>query len=150
MWLLATLVLGGCSGDREAMEKRVKQLEEELTRIQNSHDRIDERVTAVELNGHALATQARAEIDQESGEPARLERPPLKIVKLAPRPDPRGGEPGPVDQNGTEASEPATPEEPAGPRPVIRGRGKNVQTTSSGKGAAGGSALGQNSASPKP
>jgi len=107
-------------GNREALEKRVANLQEELTRVQNVNDRLAERVQALEISGMrgtkaAPEPAAAAPNAPESATPEdRIARPNLKVVKLAP-----GAAAAPVEP---EPEEPV-PVEEKGPRPVIKDHG---------------------------
>lgn len=106
------LPLFGCASDREAVEKRLAGLRDDITRLQTENDRLGERVDALEAKG---ATPAAAPATSDN----KLSRPPLKVVKLMP---------GEAELAGVEAESPdVAPDERAdapGARPMIRLRGK--------------------------
>lgn len=111
---LVCLLVFGCSSDRDAIEKRLAGLRDDITRVQAENDRLSERVEALEVK---QVTPAVAHAPAAS---ARSDRPALKVVKLVPGED--GGESlaaGP----GVETSPEERPDAP-GSRPVIRVRGK--------------------------
>ena len=147
----AAALCAACSGGADAQKKRIRELEEELTRVQNSHDRLDERVTSLELSRQV--PEARASGPETSGEQppdqpqaANLERPPLKVFRLGPS---SGG--SPAAQAAVE-QEAAGEEEQGEPRPVIRGRGQNVEKAQGAAGVTGSKAraakVSQNSSVP--
>jgi hypothetical protein len=124
--LAATALCMACGGEADANKKRVRELEEELTRLQNTHDRLDERVTSLELSRAAPeeGSSPKAKAGDEASEPAEtahLERPPLKVFRLAPPGN--GGSTAPAAVEETFPGE----DEQGEPRPVIRGRGQNIE-----------------------
>jgi hypothetical protein len=137
--LVAAWVCAACGGESDAQKKRIRELEEELTRLQNSHDRIDERVTSLEVTRSAPDESASPQAESEQAAPqpqvANLERPPLKVFKLGPSTN-GGGTPAAVEQ------EPPVDEDSGEPRPVIRGSGQNVQKASGSAPAPGSKARG--------
>jgi hypothetical protein len=100
-----------------------------LIRVHNDQDRLEDRLSAVESQQQAANAQAQAARPQ----PERVERPPLKVVHLAP-----DGE-GATAEGAT--SEPATAAGGApssGPndvRTTIKGSGDNVYSTNGGASA---------------
>jgi hypothetical protein len=135
---LAGLVALGCNNDKDALEKRVVSLQEELIAVQNSNDRLAERLAALEVRQAQFPAPARvraAAAAPEDETPAEaegvIERPPLKIVRLAPS----SQAPGP-------SADPAEESDDSAPRPVIRdlGSGKKFRerAASGGVGQTGG------------
>jgi uncharacterized small protein (DUF1192 family) len=112
--VLGSLALSACAADNEAMEKRISKLQEEVTRLQADLDRGTERLSSLEERQSALSSGPGAR--PKEAEPKRVERPQLKVVRVEP-----GGEPAAA------ASEPA-PADDAGPRLVIQGEGKELET----------------------
>jgi hypothetical protein len=106
----------GCASDRDAIDKRMAGLREDITRLQAENDRLGERVDALEVKGSPPAAKSAA----ASGAP-KVERAALKVVKLVP------GEA--VASSDPEAAELAADERPDAPgtRPVIRLRGKSEE-----------------------
>ncbi|MBK7585988.1 MAG: hypothetical protein IPI67_38105 [Myxococcales bacterium] len=101
-----------CGGsNRDALEKRVATMQEELTRVQNTNDRLAERMQALEIIG--MRGQRTAEAPSQPAEPeeTRVARPTLKVVKLGP-----GAAAAPAEPEAEEA--PAAEEK--GPRPVLK------------------------------
>jgi hypothetical protein len=105
--------LSGCGSNKDTVEKRLADLRDEIVRVQNNQDRLAERLMAVEL--------ARMQEPKSPAKPTaasqNVERPPLKVIRLAP--DAPAAPAVPADEVG-EAKDDA----PDGPRPVIRVRGK--------------------------
>jgi hypothetical protein len=122
--LLLLLPTAGCASDRDAIDKRMAGLRDDITRLQAENDHLGERVDALEVKGPAPAKAAAT-----PAEP-KVERAPLKVVKLVP------GE-GPAPSGDAEAPELAADERPDAPgtRPVIRlrGKGEDGPTRSSSK-----------------
>ncbi len=108
----------GCAGGRSDLEKKVRALQDEVTLLHNSNDRLEDRLAAMELG------LAEAAVGQRQAPPAeRLARPPLKVVRLDP------GAPDPVARS--EPSPAPLPEAPSAgadaERPLIRGEGTEAQ-----------------------
>jgi TolA-binding protein len=115
--LLAVMGGFGCGGGNEDLKKQVRALETQVTSLRADADRLEERLQAVEL-GAAVPGRTAGEARTQD---ARLERPRLKTIHLAP--DDERPAPPPTEV-------PATPEtESEGVRPVIRGTGDRVIKT---------------------
>jgi hypothetical protein len=85
--VLAMCLLGsGCSTGHNKMQKEVESLQAQLKVLQGDYDRVEERLMAVEQRqpipdmGRATANGAGS-----GARPGTVERPPLKVVKLANR-----------------------------------------------------------------
>jgi hypothetical protein len=120
VWPALALALAGCAGKSQALEKRLADLEAQLTQVQNENDRLTERVGSLELQ-RATPPQPQAAASEE---PAVIERPPLKVIRMEPQA--RATEQD-AERQGTPAArdvEPQAPDGPADPkRPVLRLRG---------------------------
>lgn len=82
---LVSLVLlcAACGGNKDALEKKVSGLQEEVTRLQNGNDRLAERLQAVELG--VMRSEPRSLTEKPSSEDKdRVVRPPLKVVHMGP------------------------------------------------------------------
>ncbi len=101
-WASAGLLLGAALSSvacgSGALEREVASLRSEVVRLQNTQDRLEERLAIVESGRAAAATAA-------SAPAARVERPALKVVKLAPG----VAEPGAEEPSAEEAEEPERP-----------------------------------------
>ena len=107
--ILSCLLASSCAGE-DATQKRLAALQEELDRAQNRGDRLEERVTALEV-----ANQKRTvHIDGDADD---ADRPNLKVVKLSPQDGAASADPG----SGAEGAKHA---DDTGPRPVIRATGQ--------------------------
>jgi hypothetical protein len=106
-------VLSGCASEGDALDKRFAKLQEELTRVQSETDRMAERLDAVELR---QATAPQKEERVASAAPETLSRPKLKVVRVESE-----GDVAPEETVNTQADE-------AGPRVVIQGEGKSLET----------------------
>jgi hypothetical protein len=111
----ALTVIGCGGGNKETLEKKVKGLQDEVTRLQNSQDRVAERLQAIEIQAMREKPSASATAPAKD-EPATVSRPPLKIVKLAPGPA-GGGEPV------ADVVEPQPDDDATSTRPVLRDYG---------------------------
>ena len=105
--------LSGCASEGDALDKRFAKLQEELTRVQSQTDRMAERLDAVELR---QATAPQKEERVASAAPETLARPKLKVVRVESE-----GEVSPEETVNTPADE-------SGPRVVIQGEGKSIET----------------------
>jgi hypothetical protein len=112
-WL--SLGLSGCASEGEALEKRLAKLQEEVTRVQSQNDRTAERLDAIELR---QATAARPEERVASVAPATVSRPKLKVVKVE------------SDGEVPESVVDGAPLDDSGPRVIIQGEGKTLETRS--------------------
>jgi hypothetical protein len=71
-----------CSSDRDATEKRLAELRDEMTRVQNTSDRLEDRVSALEVG--AVATAQAAAVAPLPASAAPVYRPRLKVVHVTP------------------------------------------------------------------
>jgi hypothetical protein len=108
------LIFAGCGGSsRDAMEKRLSSLQEEVTHLQNSNDRLAERLQALEIQGlKAGSSPAKAEVEPED---TRVVRPQLRVVKVGPAGEERAEDAPPAAE--------AVADESNEPRPVIKDHG---------------------------
>jgi len=104
----AVLASTGC-GSSDRLKKQVSQLESQVTAMRADQDRLEERLSALELSP---PTPPRASASADD----RLERPRLKVIHLEPEGEQRA-EPGDV---------PEATAEPTGSRPIIRGTGDRI------------------------
>ena len=127
--VFSTLVLlfssAGCASDRNAIDKRMAGLREDITRLQAENDRLGERVDALEVRNGAAAPKTPA---NSAPSAPKVERAPLKVVKLLP------GDAAGVAGEG-DSGELAADDRPDAPgtRPVIRLRGKGDGETREGR-----------------
>lgn len=94
-------------------------MERQLTAVQADHDRLAERVEAVELS--AVVT-ARAVEHEREARADREQRPPLKVIRL----EPDGSEETRPPATPAPSEAAAPPDADSAPRPVIRGQGDRV------------------------
>jgi hypothetical protein len=115
MLFLSAFCAWGCSSDRDAMEKRLAELGKDIQRLQSSNDELADRLGDLETKVATAPAAPRSEPGEK-----RLERPPLRVVKLVPGADAEL----PAD-GGPAVAEVAPDERPDAPgqRPVIRLRG---------------------------
>ncbi|MBM4362896.1 MAG: hypothetical protein FJ104_09470 [Deltaproteobacteria bacterium] len=111
-WALTGAV--GCSSS-DAMRKQVTALETQMTALRADHDRMEERLAAMELSARAPAAPARA---------AREEHPRLKVIQVAPGEDAAEASPVPAGEGASDGG---------GKRPVIRGSGDRIIKTGDGE-----------------
>lgn len=117
------LAVAGCGGsEKDAMQKRLSGLTEQMTRLENVNDRLAERVQALEIQAMNARTAASAPAAAAAPEDTRVLRPQLRVVKVGPPGSAEAAaaegaeEPGPVE---AAAAEP----EPKN-RPMLRDHGK--------------------------
>lgn len=116
------------------MEKRLGSLREDITRLQADNDRLGERIGRLEVTSSPPLVPATGAAQAAADQPAasaKLERPPLKVIRLVP-----------LDASAVSASAPTgdvtadeSPDAP-GTRPVIRLRGKADSRDEGGGGPA--------------
>lgn len=111
-----SLAFAGCASEGNALDKKLAKLQEELTRVQSQTDRMAERLDAMELR---QSTQARAEERVAAAAPATHSRPKLKVVRV--ESDGELSADRPFDGAAVDDS---------GPRVVIQGEGKSLETRS--------------------
>jgi hypothetical protein len=109
---VAIAALTGC-GSGARLEKQIADVKQELLRVQNDYDRLEERLGALETSQSRPTAAAPAQ---------RPERPALKVVRMAPEDDD-----APPAQEESPRLEPAPVAE--GPRPMIKGSGDKVYAT---------------------
>lgn len=95
-------------------------MREEMVRVQNDNDRLEERVTALE------AQQATQRARHDSTGP-RIERPRLKVVHLAPEDQGTAEAPVVPTEQGPVAS--SSTAQTDAERPMIKGSGQKVYRT---------------------
>ena len=120
--LVSVVGAAGCSGERDALNKRVLALQEEVTLLQNSQDRLEERLAAIELRQSQMAE---GPAQTAPSAPRTMERPRLKVIRVEPdsaHAPPTQGSPTP------RAPQPEDSESDT-PRPVIRGTGTRLQSS---------------------
>lgn len=114
MALAAIGLLCGCHGADEAVKSQLDELRREVARIQEANERLNQRVTSMELAAAAA---------NNSAEPSRRarsdERPALEVVRLTPD-----------SADGREVEASAPPAEPPddGTRTVIQAEGDRTPT----------------------
>lgn len=115
--LLFACLSSGCSSDRDAIEKRLSELREDIRKLQANNDSLATRLDSLETRVAASTPSSSPTSTAE----ARVERPPLRVVKLVPGGD--GDNAVVSDDAPTEVKPEERPDAP-GQRPVIRLRGK--------------------------
>ena len=119
----------GCASDRDAIDRRLAGLSDDISRLQATNDRLVQRMDALEVERSAL----RQEGPKSRAKPAAasVEHAPLKVVKLEPA---EGG----IATLSARTPDVAPAERPDAPgeRPVIRLRGR-ADSKSDSKGGEG-------------
>jgi len=106
------LPLAACTAEHDTVEKQLAKLREQVTELQNDTDRMSERLDSMEAQ-RAPAAQPAERLAAAAPEP--ITRPRLKVVR--------------VDPDGERAELAAADmEAEAGPRVVIQGEGKALET----------------------
>lgn len=101
----------GCASDHDRVEQQLQKLREQVTELQAETDRMGERLDAVEAS---RTTAPPADERLASAAPKTMSRPKLKVVRV---------EPG-----GTPEAEVSDADSDAGPRLLIQGEGKALET----------------------
>ncbi len=109
--------MAACSSDADAVDKRLSKLRDEIAHLQSENDRMAERLDAVEMN-RTNAHDAEEKVAMTSSS-TTLVRPKLKVVRVEP-----GGELGVAESADADPVADAI----AGPRVVIQGEGKTLET----------------------
>lgn len=110
--MMVCLAAVGCASDRDAIDRRLEGLSEDITRLQATNDRLMQRVDQLEVE---RASRREAKAPPPATQP---EHAPLKVVKLEP-------------ESTNAVVSPIAPVSPAelpdapGDRPVIRLRGRS-------------------------
>lgn len=100
------------------MERQLSKLRDQMSELQNETDRMGERLDGMEARQASTARQADERVDAAASS-GTLSRPKLKVVRMEP-----GGEV--AGDDGTSVND-AAPESD-GPRVVIQGEGKSLET----------------------
>jgi tol-pal system protein YbgF len=109
--------LAACSAQTDALKKNVADLQDSVMRLQNSQDRLQERVVALELRGKNLNA---ASTPQAAATPSASADPPprLRVVKLEP------GQSQDLSAAPSSEGAPRADDDADAPRPVIRAEGE--------------------------
>ena len=122
--LLASVA--GCASDKDRVEKQLSKLRDEVAHLQSETDRMGERLDAMEGRQAAVPHYAEERVSASS---QTMTRPKLKIVRVEP-----GGDGAPAE---AEQAESPAPDADTGPRVLIQGEGKLLESrTMSGTGSA--------------
>jgi hypothetical protein len=104
------LPTAGCASDHDKVEKQLAKLHEQVAELQADTDRMGERLDAVEVSKAPTPSDQRlAKAESET-----VSRPKLKVVRVDPD---AGAEPEVSDADSD-----------TGPRVVIQGEGKSLET----------------------
>ncbi|HEY8943947.1 MAG TPA: hypothetical protein VIM73_06790 [Polyangiaceae bacterium] len=116
---LLPLLLLACSSDRDAIDKRLAELREDIRKLQSNQDSMSGRLDSLEIKSAQQAPRPPSE--------QRVERPELKVVKVVPGSDT-------TPSAGSAEPEVAPEERPDAPgeRPVIRLRGSKESRVGEG------------------
>ena len=116
---LASVALGGCSSGLSSVDKRLGDMQEEITKLQSQNDRLVDRVEAMEVRQAKVEQAPKAKPTAQSAlaSAGGSERPSLKVVKVVPE-DTSGM---PTPEVGTQA--PGDAADDPSPRPVIKLQG---------------------------
>jgi hypothetical protein len=105
----------GCASDRDAIDRRLAGLSEDISRLQATNDRLVQRVDALEVE----RSTARPQGSKSGAKPAPVEHAPLKVVKL----EPAESSIATLSARTPDVAPAERPDAP-GERPVIRLRGR--------------------------
>ncbi len=110
----------GCAGDKDHTEKQLTKLEDEIRHLQSETDRMGERLDAFETRSAAAPHSAE---ERFAANGTTVTRPKLKVVRVEPGADevaPGEAEAAPAVPDASEADN--------GPRLVIQGEGKSIES----------------------
>ena len=110
--VIGFFTLAGCASDKDAVEKQLAKMHEDVTRLQNDTDRMAERLDAMEVRQSATP---RAEERVARAETSSVSRPKLKVVRVEADAEPTAAA----------AAEPELDDEP---RVLIQGEGKTLES----------------------
>jgi hypothetical protein len=121
--LVGAAALTTACGTSDDTRKRLAAVQEQLTVMQNTNDRLEDRVAALELAGARKPAAA-----ARGSEAGLLARPPLKVVKV----DPTSSSATPNADEAPAAASDAAPtpvaqDEDDAARPLIRGSGDKLE-----------------------
>jgi hypothetical protein len=126
IWVVPVTVLvalsAACASNQTPLDKELATLRDQITRLENGTDRLEERLAALEL---APKAQAKHEPDEPVVEPSsvrgELVRPELEVVKL----DPNLANPSPVSEAPSDEPEHG---DTGRRRPLISGQGQRIRS----------------------
>lgn len=110
----------GCASDKQHLEKQLSKLEDQVRHLQSETDRMGERLDAVEARNTAASHYAEERVAANA---AIVTRPKLKVVRVEPGAD----EPS-DDVPEAPPAEAEAPDADAGPRVLIEGEGKSIES----------------------
>lgn len=110
----------GCSGEKDHLEKQLSKLTDEVRRLQSETDRMGERLDAVETRSAATSHYAEERVALSG---TTVTRPKLKVVRVEP-----GADDAPLAEADPAPVAPDAPEVDDGPRVLIQGEGKSVES----------------------
>ena len=110
----------GCSSDKDHVEKQLSKLEDEVRHLQSETDRMGERLEVVESRKPAAPPYAE---ERAASNTTTVTRPKLKVVRMEP-----GADDTADDVPEAVASVPDAPDGDGGPRVLIQGEGKSIES----------------------
>lgn len=105
--------------DHDPVEKQLKKLSDDIARIQSENDRMGERLDAMEVRQASAPRGSEERLAAANASSTTLSRPKLKIVRVEP-----GSELAPEVGD----ADPGYAEADNGPRVLIQGEGKSLET----------------------
>jgi len=128
-WVLAAVSIGwgvtACgSGQSDALKKRIAELEDRLSVLENQDDAQEARLSTLETAEARTRSQARPASVQATAE----ERPLLDVVKLVPSGDARPDRPDAPSADGKTETDLGSASGTDTTRPLIRGTGSRLET----------------------
>ena len=127
-WALAAISIGwgvtACSGQSDALKKRIAELEDRVTVLQNQDDVLEARLSTLETEQSRTRSKARP----ASVQPTVEERPLLEVVKLVPSGDARPDRPDATSAERKTDTDLGSASGTDAPRPLLRGTGSRLET----------------------
>jgi outer membrane murein-binding lipoprotein Lpp len=124
---LGFILASGC-GASARVDKQLADMREEMIKVHNDQDRLEDRLSALE--SQQQAAQARAQAARP--DPERVEHAPLKVVHLVPDSEGSSGDTSSAEVPAPPASGSAASNGQNDVRPTIKGSGDNVYSTAGG------------------
>ena len=109
-----------CSADKQHLEKQLSKLEDEVRHLESETNRMGERLDAVEARNTVASHNAE---ERMAANATTVTRPKLKIVRVEP-----GADDATDDGDEPAAIAPEPPDNDTGPRLVIQGEGKSIES----------------------
>lgn len=109
--------------EHDPVEKQLKKLSDDIARIQSENDRMGERLDAMEARQASGPRGSEERLAASTGSSTTVSRPKLKIVRVEP-----GSELSPEAADADADADAGYADTDSGPRVLIQGEGKSLET----------------------